>query len=161
MGVEPTFGENRVTRLYAPVVGHGPKRPGGFEPPHPPWQGGRLPGYIMDASSGGWSRASDLHVFSVTLLPSELRRITPARNRTWTCSFGGSRALPCTTRAKAPGAGFEPTPAGSEPAVLPLDDPGKPSGSGRRGSRTLKAHRSSGFGPDAIAHWLALPFHTG
>src|SRR5262245_48444701 len=25
------------------------KRPGGFEPPHPPWQGGRLPGYIMDA----------------------------------------------------------------------------------------------------------------
>ena len=25
------------------------ERPGGFEPPHPPWQGGRLPGYIMDA----------------------------------------------------------------------------------------------------------------
>jgi hypothetical protein len=43
------------------------KRPGGFEPPHPPWQGGRLPSYIMDAftspmrkrgasiSSGGWN----------------------------------------------------------------------------------------------------------
>jgi hypothetical protein len=25
------------------------ERPGGFEPPRPPWQGGRLPGYIMDA----------------------------------------------------------------------------------------------------------------
>ena len=25
------------------------ERPGGFEPPHPPWQGGRLPSYIMDA----------------------------------------------------------------------------------------------------------------
>ena len=33
--------------------------------------------------------------------------------------------------------------------------------SGRRGSRTLKAHRSSGFGPDAIAHWLALPMQSG
>ena len=28
------------------------ERPGGFEPPHPPWQGGRLPSYIMDAISG-------------------------------------------------------------------------------------------------------------
>jgi hypothetical protein len=32
------------------------ERPEGFEPSHPPWQGGRLPGYIMDAcSSGGWN----------------------------------------------------------------------------------------------------------
>ncbi len=30
--------------------------------------------------------------------------------------------------------------------------------SGRRGSRTLKAHRSSGFGPGAVANRLALPF---
>ncbi len=29
--------------------------------------------------------------------------------------------------------------------------------SGRRGSRTLKAHRSSGFGPGAVANRLALP----
>jgi hypothetical protein len=51
------------------------KRPGGFEPPHPPWQGGRLPGYIMDAaSSGGWVRATDLPCFRRTLLPTELHR---------------------------------------------------------------------------------------
>jgi hypothetical protein len=31
---------------------------------------------------------------------------------------------------QAPGAGVEPTPAGSEPAVLPLDDPGKSSQGG-------------------------------
>ena len=30
--------------------------------------------------------------------------------------------------------------------------------SGRRGSRTLKAHRSVVFGTTAIANWLALPF---
>src|SRR6476661_7603240 len=30
--------------------------------------------------------------------------------------------------------------------------------SGRRGSRTLKARRSSGFGPGAVASRLALPF---
>src|SRR5205807_10449577 len=41
-----------------------------------------------------------------------------------------------TTRAKqAPGAGVKPTPAGSEPAVLPLDDPGMSSSQG--GGRTL------------------------
>ena len=33
--------------------------------------------------------------------------------------------------------------------------------SGRRGSRTLKAQRSSGFGPDAVAHRLALPCQSG
>ena len=27
-----------------------PERPEGFEPSHPPWQGGRLPDYIMDAT---------------------------------------------------------------------------------------------------------------
>ncbi len=30
-------------------------------------------------------------------------------------------------------------------------------GGGRRGSRTLEAHRSPGFGPGAVAHRLALP----
>ena len=30
--------------------------------------------------------------------------------------------------------------------------------SGRRGSRTLKAHRSTVFETAAIAHWLALPY---
>ena len=33
--------------------------------------------------------------------------------------------------------------------------------SGRRGSRTLKARRSSGFGPGAVASRLALPLESG
>src|SRR5215472_4680280 len=33
--------------------------------------------------------------------------------------------------------------------------------SGRRGSRTLKARRSSGFRPGAVASRLALPFQSG
>ena len=33
--------------------------------------------------------------------------------------------------------------------------------SGRRGSRTLKARRSSGFGPGAVASRLALPLQSG
>ena len=31
---------------------------------------------------------------------------------------------------------------------------------GRRGSRTLKAHRSTALEAGAIAHWLALPFRS-
>lgn len=50
---------------------------------------------------------------------------TPARNRTWTCSLGPSRdGSVSPPRQTVPGVGVEPTPAGSEPAVLPLDDPG-------------------------------------
>lgn len=50
---------------------------------------------------------------------------TPARSRTWTCSFGRSRGGSVSPpRYSVPGAGVEPTPTGSEPAVLPLDDPG-------------------------------------
>ena len=33
--------------------------------------------------------------------------------------------------------------------------------SGRRGSRTLKAHRSTVFGTVAVAHRLALPYSCG
>src|SRR5436190_9330290 len=99
------------------------ERPGGFEPPHAPWQGGRLPGYIMDASSGGWLRPSDLHVFSVTLLPSELHRnilrgwhaLSGAKGveGTMPTPFTLFRAChPAVPSAQAPGAGIEPTPAG-------------------------------------------------
>ena len=50
---------------------------------------------------------------------------TPARSRTWTCSFGRSRdGSVSPPRQTVPGVGVEPTPAGSEPAVLPLDDAG-------------------------------------
>ena len=37
----------------------------------------------------------------------------------------------------------------------------RPTCSGRRGSRTLKARRSSGFEPGAVANRLALPFQSG
>jgi hypothetical protein len=53
------------------------------------------------------------------------------------------------------GEGVEPSSPGSRPGSLPLADPRE---SGRRGSRTLKAHRSAVFGTAAIACWLALPF---
>jgi hypothetical protein len=72
---------------------------------------------------------------------------TPTRNRTWICSFGGSHDLLFTIRAAVPGAGVEPTRTGSEPAVLPLDDPG---------SRFNDlAERAMGFEP--IVSALATP----
>ena len=60
-----------------------------------------------------------------------------------------------------PGVGIEPTPLGSKPSITTSSDyPGmheRTQQSGRRGSRTLKAHRSTVFETAAIAHWLALP----
>ena len=109
----------------------GSERPGGFEPPHPPWQGGRLPGYIMDASvsSGGWSRTSGLHVFSVTLLPAELRR---NRTRQSTAAGGNPTRLPPATAkcpCSEPAVGVEPT--------HPLYESGRPG----HGTRALQYPR--------------------
>ena len=59
------------------------------------------------------------------------------------------------TSAKVRGEGVEPSSPDSRPGSLPLADPRE---GGRRGSRTLKAHRSAVFETAAIAHWLALPF---
>src|SRR6516225_1625314 len=80
---------------------------------------------------------------------------------------------------KVRGEGVEPSSPGSKPGSLPVSrSPRVPCGnrthvagledqrlcrsakgtkSGRRGSRTLKAHRSAVFGTAAIASWLALP----
>ncbi len=61
-------------------------------------------------------------------LPVEHRRLLsiPVRSRTSPSTFARSRAsaTPRGCPHQAPGAGVGPTPAGSEPAVLPLDDPG-------------------------------------
>jgi hypothetical protein len=86
------------------------------------------------------------------------------------------------------GEGVEPSSPGSKPGSLPLADPrstrtqsalrelnpphqlgrlaplslgqGHNHKGGRRGSRTLKAHRSTVFETAAIAHWLALPYQA-
>src|SRR5262245_37610319 len=51
VGFEPTVSGPPSRRIGQAFPHPDAERPGGFEPPHPPWQGGRLPGYIMDASS--------------------------------------------------------------------------------------------------------------
>ena len=56
----------------------------------------------------------------------------------------------------ARGGGLEPPHPASKAGGLPLAHPRK-NHSGRRGSRTLKACRSTAFEAAAIAHWLALP----
>lgn len=70
------------------------ERPGGFEPPHPPWQGGRLPGYIMDAND------SDARTPAAGIEPasSRLQRDAPP--------------LSCTGKhptLREPAVGLEPT----------------------------------------------------
>ena len=65
-----------------------------------------------------------------------------------------------TTSSNCPGIrgeGVEPSSPGSRPGSLPLADPRD---SGRRGSRTLKAHRSAVFGTAAVACRLVLPFRA-
>jgi hypothetical protein len=86
-------------------------------------------------SSGGWNRTSGLHVQSVALLPAvtapeSSSRITSIREE-----------------------GFEPSPSDSKSGGLPVSR----FPSGRRGSRTLKAHRSPDFESGAVTHRLALP----
>ena len=117
---------------------------------------------VARISSGGWNRTNDLLVQSQAPLPTAA---TPK----------------CFYRVR--GEGFEPPQPGSKPGGLPLADPrvihrecsagiepacsawkadafaDRPRAqSGRRGSRTLKAHRSTVFETVAIANWLALPY---
>ena len=124
--------------------------------------------FRIGSSSGGWNRTNGLLVQSQASLPAAT---TP-------------KSIAYSTRAqlrRARGEGLEPPRPGSKPGGLPLADPrlecalresnspiqlGRlaplPLGQehiegGRRGSRTLKAHRSPVFETGAIAHWLALP----
>jgi hypothetical protein len=60
VGFEPTISSTpnwRIAKLSHILLLR--ERPGGFEPPHPPWQGGRLPSYIMDALVS-WRHVSNL-----------------------------------------------------------------------------------------------------
>ena len=131
---------------------------------------------VVDAfkSSGGWNRTNGLLVQSQASLPTAT---APDQSFIKTPTF--------TSQVR--GEGIEPPLPGSKPGSLPLADPrssvqlkcpagvepawpawkagasaarprARTSQGGRRGSRTLKAHRSTVFETAAIANWLALPY---
>lgn len=125
--------------------------------------------FRISSSSGGWNRTNGLLVQSQASLP--------------TATTPESIARTFANAVSARGEGFEPPPPGSKPGGLPLADPrmdlrvpcesrtrlsslegwrlcrsAKSTSSGRRGSRTLKAHRSTVFETAAVAHRLALPY---
>jgi hypothetical protein len=82
-------------------------------------------GFGHSASARSRTRTSDFADPRDVRFTTEAVVSTPARSRTWTCSLGPSRdGSVSPPRHRVPGVGVEPTPAGSEPAVLPLDDPG-------------------------------------
>jgi hypothetical protein len=74
-GFEPTISSTpswRIAKLSHILK----QRPGGFEPPRPPWQGGRLPNYIMDALRVIWegeAPAEPLGYGSAGASPSRLK----------------------------------------------------------------------------------------
>ena len=100
--------------------------PVGVEPTQPRFTAGSRTRFGFGHSASTWTRTRNPG-FAV---PRDARFTTeaistPARSRTWTCSLGPSRdGSVSPPRYAVPGVGVEPTPAGSEPAVLPLDDPG-------------------------------------
>ena len=101
--------------------------PAGVAPAHPRFTAGSRYRFGFGHSAPTWTRTRNSAFAGPRDVPFtiEATTSTPARSRTWTCSFGGSHDVRFTTRAsKVPGVGVEPTPAGSESAVLPLDDPG-------------------------------------
>jgi hypothetical protein len=77
VGLEPTPVWVTTSRTTVVLRDSFSERPGGFEPPHPPWHGGRLPGYIMDALGPRASRRSHelpdsnrlLQILSLVLKP--------------------------------------------------------------------------------------------
>ena len=131
-GIEPaasTFRVWRTTSSYCPGV-----REGGFEPPPPDSKSGSLPvSRFPRAPRGSRTRLSDLGSPRLTARPGTHQPSLRVRDR-----------------------GVEPRSPGWKPGVVPLDQSRETAG-GRRGSRTLKAHRSPGFEPGAVAHRLALP----
>lgn len=108
-----------------------------------------LPLSYTGNQSQRWDSNPHTPLYESGARPVEQRRLvsTPSRNRTCIPTFGESCAVPCTIRVSkppgVPGVGIEPTPTGSEPAVLPLDDPG--GRSSRGGNRTLTPRRAAAF----------------
>ena len=146
----------------------------GFHPP-PVFKTGSSSGRMTSVSCGGWNRTrAPTRIALVILVQSQA--LLPAAT-TPQC-FHQTELL---DRRKVRGEGFEPPSPGSKAGSLPLADPREcPAGvepaspawkagtfaarprarvslGGRRGNRTLKAHRSTVFETAAIASWLALP----
>src|SRR5262249_19012582 len=109
-------------------------REGGFEPPPPDSESGSLPvSRFPRAPRGSRTRLSDLATPRLTARPGTHQPSLRVRDR-------GVENPVAWLEVRSRAAGPIPRPE-----------------SGRRGSRTLKAHRSSGFGPGAVADRLVLP----
>jgi hypothetical protein len=136
--------------------------------PHP---AGCLPYFI---SSGGWNRTNGLLVQSQASLPAattpDHSRFNGKQAHTWFASSCGGRNRTCgllvQSQASLPTATTPQlrVPCGSRTRLARLEAwslcrSAKDTCSGRRGSRTLKAHRSTAFEAAAVANRLALPFY--
>ncbi len=140
----------------------------------------------FNLSSGGWNRTSGLRVQSAASLPaattpefgkedSNLHRLIQSQgayrladSRVESAPRGSNppvepgkpapdrSARDATTFASSAGSGSRTPIAWLEARSLALGPIPQKRG-GRRGNRTPKAHRSSGFGPDAVTIRLVLP----
>ena len=120
------------------------------------------------ASCGSWNR-TNIKTFrasrpTVRRSRNMLSVSSGGRNRTYGLLIQSQASLPTATTPEWLFA-FQECPAGVEPAS-PAWKAGTSAArpraqqSGRSGSRTLKAHRSTVFETAAIAHWLALPLRA-
>jgi hypothetical protein len=83
---------------------------------------------------------------------------TPARNRTWNCSLGGSHDVRFTTRAISARRESNPPVRFGRPMPRPLGHGHKRKRKERESNPQGLDEASPGFEPGAIANWLALPF---
>ena len=167
MGLEPTSGSDAATCFQdRPLI-----RPDGFRE-------------VLNSSSGGWNRTSGLRVQSAGVTTSSNcpgfgkedsnpHRLIQSQGaypladsrerpagvepacRTWEARPDRS-ARDASTVASSAGSGSRTPVAWLEARSHAVGPIPRPAG-GRRGSRTLKAHRSPGFEPGAVAVRLALP----
>ena len=121
------------------------------------WSSGCLPGH-RSRSSGGWNRTSGLRIQSAASLPAatppestsgrRIRTSTILLQRQVACRLADSRVRHARVELACP---VWKTGAS---AARPMT---QRTASGRRGSRTLKAHRSPDLESGAVALRLALP----
>ena len=148
-GIEPAASTFRAWRYYQQQLPRSRSqsiREEGFEPPPPDSKSGSLP--VSRFPSESASRESNP--------PVGLGKPVPGR------SASDARLIDrfvIDQQSAERDRGFEPRSPGWKPGVVPLDQSRSvvQSSSGRRGSRTLKAHRSPDFESGAVTLRLALP----